>query len=80
MKDDVKVAKELVSVARELSALGVEVDMGVDPEAVDSLAAKFLSRLGAAKSRALRTYGIDLKPSDTVEHLAKAWATVQLSQ
>lgn len=77
---DVKVARELVLVARELAALGVGAEAAADPEAVDQLAGKFLSRLGNAKARTLRTYGIDLKSSDTVEHLAKAWATVLLAQ
>lgn len=78
--NDVKVAAELVSVARELSALGVGQEAAADPEAIAALAGKFLSRLGNAKARQLRLYGIDLKPSDTVEHLAQAWATVLLAQ
>jgi hypothetical protein len=79
MKDDVKVAKELVTVARELSALGLGTETSVDPEAVGDLAAKFLSRLGPAKSKQLRMYGLELRPTDTVEQLAHAWATVLLT-
>ena len=79
MKDDVKVAKELVFLARELSALGVGTESAVDPEAVGKLAEKFLSRLGPAKSKQLRMYGLELRPTDTVEQLAQAWATVLLT-
>lgn len=79
MKDDVKVAKELVFLARELSALGIVAESAVDPEAVGKLAEKFLSRLGPAKSKQLRMYGLELRPTDTVEQLAQAWATVLLT-
>ena len=72
-----RVAKELISVARELSALDFEVIL--DPDAVDALATKLLARLSAPKSRQLRTYGIDIRSSDTLESLARAWATVLLS-
>lgn len=72
-----KVAKELISVARELSALDFEVIL--DPDAVEALATKLLARLGTAKSRQLKTYGIDIRNTDTVESLARAWATVLLS-
>jgi hypothetical protein len=77
--DDVRVAKELVSVARELAALGNGPEVGVDQEAVDQLTAKFVSRLGPAKSKQLRTYGLEVRGTDTVEGLARAWATVLLS-
>jgi len=77
---DVKVARELVLVARDLAALGVGPEVVADPDAVEQLAGKFLSRLGPAKSKQLRIYGIEVKPSDTVEHLARAWATVLLAQ
>jgi hypothetical protein len=75
--NDKLVANELVSVARDLAAM--DADVAADPDRVEELAAKFLSRLGPVKSRQLRTYGIELKPSDTVESLAKAWATVLLA-
>lgn len=78
--DDVKMAKELVTVAKELSALGIGQEVAADPDAVEQLAGKFLSRLGNAKSRQLRMYGLEVRPTDTVEHLARAWATVLLAQ
>jgi hypothetical protein len=80
MKNDIKVAKELVAVARELSALGIDPDMMVDQDAVGKLAEKLLSRLGPAKSRQIRTYGVEIRPTDTVEQLARAWSTVLLAQ
>jgi hypothetical protein len=80
-RNEVKVAQELVAVAKELQALGIGQDMAADPDAVGKLADKLLSRLGPAKSHPLRTYGIvDLRPTDTVEQLARAWATVLLAQ
>ena len=80
MKDDVKVAQELVIVARELSALGVGQELTADPEAVGKLAEKFLARLGNAKRNSVRMYGVNLGLSSTVEQLAQAWATVLLAQ
>jgi hypothetical protein len=80
MNNDIKVAKELVAVARELSALGIDPDMMVDQDAVGKLAEKLLSRLGPAKSRQIRTYGVEIRPTDTVEQLARAWSTVLLAQ
>jgi hypothetical protein len=80
MKNDIKCAKELVAVARELSALGIDPDMMVDQDAVGKLAEKLLSRLGPAKSRQIRTYGVEIRPTDTVEQLARAWSTVLLAQ
>ena len=72
-KTRMMVAKELVFVAKELQAL----DMGMaNPDAVETLVGKLVSRLGQAKMRKLREYGIDVKPTDTVEQLARAWATV----
>jgi hypothetical protein len=76
--NDVFVAKELVFIAKELAALGVELT--ADPEAVAKLADKFTARLGNAKTRQLRTYGLEVRSTDTVESLAKAWATVLLAQ
>lgn len=80
MKDEVKVAKELVALAREMSALGIGQELSADPQAVDQLAGKFLARLGNAKSRPIKMYGLEIRPSDTVEKLAQAWATVLLAQ
>lgn len=77
---DMRVAKDLVMIAKDLQALGFGADSAVDPQAVDALSAKFLSRLGPAKSKQLRMYGLELRPTDTVEQLARAWATVLLSQ
>ena len=76
------VAKELVLVAKELAAAELlardaDPDFKADPDAVDALAAKLLSRLSSqVKSRSLRQYGIDLKSTDKVEALFKAVATV----
>jgi hypothetical protein len=78
--NDAIVARELVGIAREMSALGMGQDLAADPDRVMDLSAKFLSRLGPAKSRQLRTYGLELRPTDTVESLARAWATVLLAQ
>jgi len=77
---DMRVAKELVAVAKSLQALDMGQDFSADPVEVSKLADKFLARMGSAKSRQLRMYGLDLRPSDTVESLAKAWATVLLAQ
>ena len=79
-RNEVKVAQELVAVAKELQALGIGQEMAADPDAVGKLADKLLSRLGPAKTRQLRTYGIDLRPTDTVEQLARSWSTVLLTQ
>ena len=79
MNDDVKVAKVLVSLARELSALDDDQEVSVDPVQVGKLADKFLARLGNAKSRSVKSYGVVLSPSSTVEQLARAWATVLLT-
>lgn len=78
--NDIKMAKEMVSLARELSALGIGQELAADPERVDDLATKFLARLSGSKTRQLKVYGLELKPTDTVESLAKAWATVLLAQ
>ena len=80
MNDDVKVAKVLVSVARELSALEGDGDTVADPVQVAKLAEKFLARLGNAKNHPVKAYGIVLNPASTVEQLARAWATVLLAQ
>jgi hypothetical protein len=80
MRTDVKVAKELVAVAKELTALGLGQELAADPEAVNKLADKLMSRLGPAKSRQIRTYGLEIRPTDTVEQLARAWSTVLLAQ
>jgi len=80
MRNDVKVARELVSLSKELTALGVGQDLAADPEAVGKLADKLLSRLGPAKSHQIRMYGLEVRPTDTVEQLARAWATVLLAQ
>lgn len=79
-QQDVRVAKELVFVAKELTALGVGQELTVDPEAVAKLADKFVARLGPAKTRQLRTYGLEVRSTDTVESLARAWATVLLAE
>jgi len=80
MKDDVKVAKILVYVARELSALDDDQSVVADPIQVAKLAEKFLARLGSAKNHSVKAYGIVLNPASTVEQLARAWATVLLAQ
>ena len=80
MRTDVKVAKELVAVAKELTALGLGQELAADPDAVNKLADKLMSRLGPAKSRQIRTYGLEIRPTDTVEQLARAWSTVLLAQ
>lgn len=80
MNQDVRVAKELVSISKELTALGVGIDLAADPDAVAKLADKFTARLGNAKTRQLRTYGLEVRSTDTVESLARAWATVLLAQ
>ena len=77
--NDIKIAKEMVSVARELSALGIGQEFSADPDRVDDLVTKFVSRLGNSKTKQLRAFGIELRPTDTVEQLARAWATVLLS-
>jgi exo-beta-1,3-glucanase (GH17 family) len=79
--NDLKMASELVAVSKELTALNFKADVLVEPDnqdQVDSLAEKLLSRLGPAKSHTLKVYGIDLRPSDTVQKLAQAWAKVLL--
>jgi len=82
--NDVTLAKEMVAISKELSALEVKADFGdlpgVEKDAVSNLADKLLARLGPAKSHQLKVYGIDLRPSDTVQKLAQAWASVLLGQ
>ena len=79
MRDDVKVAKILISVARELSALEGDQSGTVDQIQVAKLAEKFLARLGSAKNHPIKEYGIALNSASTVEQLAHAWATVLLT-
>lgn len=74
------VAQELVAISKilaETEKLAAEPEFSADQDAVNTLAAKLLSKLGGqVKSRTLKQYGIDLKPSDKVEALFKAVATV----
>ena len=72
------VAKELVAVAEMLAESGDVEYMAAEDE-VETLQARLLARLGQAKARKLRQYGVELKPTDTVEALARAWATVILA-
>jgi hypothetical protein len=80
--NDLKMASELVAISKELAALDVKADFGdipgVEQDQVSSLADKLLARLGPAKGRSLKTFGIELHPNNTVKDLAQAWATVLL--
>lgn len=76
----IAVSKELVAVAELIAAaeqIASEPEFSADTDAVDTLAAKMVGKLGSqVKSRSLKQYGIDLKPTDKVEALFKAVATV----
>ena len=76
------VAKELVLMAKQImekkAAWGDKVTT-VDPEALETLTGKLTSRIGQKKMQTLRMFNVDLKPSDTVETLARAWAKILLA-